>query len=188
MRQSILRIGCIVGAVALALTLAGCLSVGGVVSDAISSGVSSGVSSEASGEASKTVAVADFKDGEVLAATQEDAPLLENYYKVSKVLKPASTGTKNQAQVLVVGNGEKIWSAFVLPSHKAAKEEITLGMSVFYHHYAGSENVSPEDYRQQNWYIGTVTNTDEMFKGFVEVDGDRKNLKWLRIPNQPLDS
>ena len=132
------------------------------------------------------MAVADFKDGEVLAAVSESTPLMENHYMASKVLKPASEATKGQAEILVVGNGEKLWSSFVIPSHKAGEAEIQLGMSLFYHNWAHSEDINPEDYRKMKWFIGTVSNTDEMFKGLVEVNGDRLYLKWLRIPDQPL--
>ncbi len=187
MQQKLLGIAGVLAAAALVLALAGCPTVGSVVSDAIADSVSSSASSAASDTASKTVATADFKSGELLAATEEGSPLLENHYKAAKVLKPASEQTKNQAEVLIVGTGEKLWTEFLIPSHKAKEEEIQLGMNLLYHEWAGYENIDPEDYRKGRWYIGTVSNTDEMFKGLIEVNGDRMYLRWLRVADQPLE-
>lgn len=167
-------------AVGVLLGLIGCGTVSDLVGQEIASSVSSGVPA-------KTVAVADFKDGEVLCATDEGDPLLDNTYYAAKILTPASAATKNQAEALLVSDGKKLWTEFVIPSHKAAKEELQLGKLVLYHVWASSENISPEDYRLHGWYIGRITNTDELFKNLVEVGGDRKYIKWIRIPDQPLE-
>jgi len=127
-----------------------------------------------------------FLQGEVLCATHESRGLLDNTYYVAKVVTPASSGTKNQAEVILVHNGEKMWTKYVIPSHAASKDEIKLGIILFRHTWANSEDVSADSYRKQNWRLGRVSSTDELFKGVVEVQGDKSHVKWLRISDQTL--
>jgi len=128
-----------------------------------------------------------FKKGEVLCATSESRGLLDNTYYVAKVVTPASASTKNQAEVIFVHNGKKAWTKYVIPSHKASKDEIKLGKIVFRHTWASGEDISAESYRKQYWRLGRVSSTDELFKGVVEVQGKKSHVKWLRIPNQPIE-
>jgi hypothetical protein len=128
-----------------------------------------------------------FKKGEVLCATQESRGLLDNTYYVAKVVTPASAATKNQAEVILVYNGKQMWTSYVIPSHKASKEEIKLGMIVFRHIWASGEDISAESYRKQDWRLGRVSSTDELFKGVIEVRGQKSHVKWLRIPDRPIE-
>jgi len=61
----------------------------------------------------------------------------------------ACSSTKNQAEAIFVSNGKKMWTKYVIPSHKASKEEIKLGMIVFRHDWTGSEDISADSYRKQ---------------------------------------
>jgi len=134
-----------------------------------------------------TVGGIDFKKGEVLCSYHEKENLLNNAYYVAKIMTAASAATKNQAEVLFIESGEKKWSHFVIPSHKADKNEIKLGKVVFYHHYARSEEMSAENYRKDYWRLGRISSIDELFKGKVEVAGDSVFVKWLRISDQPVE-
>ena len=49
------------------------------------------------------------------------------------------------------------------------------------------KDVSAEHYRQSSWKLGTVTSTDEMFKNFVEIDGDKYDWRLVRVPDLPLN-
>lgn len=128
-----------------------------------------------------------FKKGEGLCGYYEDRGLLDNTYYVAKVVTAASSQTKNQAEALFVHNGKKKWTKFVIPSHKAKKNELKLGMIVFRHTWAGGEDISAESYRKQNWYLGRISSTDELFKGVVEVKGKKSYVKWLRVPDQRIE-
>jgi len=128
-----------------------------------------------------------FLKDEVLCATHESRGLLDNTYYVAKVVTPATVGTKNQAEVILVHNGKQMWTKYVIPSHTASKEEIKLGMIVFRHTWASSDDISADSYRKQYWALGRVSSTDELFKGVVEVQGDKSLVKWLRIPDQPIE-
>lgn len=129
----------------------------------------------------------DFKKGEVLCSSREGRSLVDNTYYTAKIMTPASSATKNQAEVLFVGSGEKAWSEFVIPSHKASEKALKLGMLVLYHTWAHGDKISADDYRKQYWQFGRISSTDELFKGKVEVNGKSKFVKWLRIPDQPVE-
>jgi hypothetical protein len=124
----------------------------------------------------------EFRDGEVLCASYERESMMDNRYYLAKILTQPSASTKNQAEVLFVNSGEKMWSPFVIPSHKASKSDMELGKIVLYHNWASSEEVSAEAYRKESWYLGRISSTDDLFKDMVEVNGKGKYIKWLRIP------
>lgn len=128
----------------------------------------------------------DFRSGEVLCAHSDMEALKDNSFAVAKVLTAATPATKNQAQVLYVGDGKKQWTKYVIPTHRAAKSELILGKVAFYHSWRNAETMNADQYRKDDWYIGTITSTDELFKGKVDINGEKVNTKWVRIPNIPL--
>lgn len=132
----------------------------------------------------------DFKAGEVLASEGVDTNPVEMWYKVAKVTTVASPATKNQAEVLFVDNGKKAWSSFVIPSHKAAKAELTVGKYVFVLHGwtdRDAKNVSADQYRQNGWTLARITSVDELFKNRVEVGGESYDPGLVRIPEIPIE-
>jgi hypothetical protein len=130
---------------------------------------------------------ADFKKDEVLCLFEQDDPLTGRYY-VGRVLTSASPATKNQAEVIYVEDGKKGWSAKVVPSHKADKPDFDVGKLVLYPSgWPNHEKISQDDYRFASWKPGHVTNNDELFKGLIEVDGDKYYAKYLRVPDAPLN-
>jgi len=54
------------------------------------------------------------------------------HFYVAKVLQPASSATKNQAQVVFVHDGSKSWVNFVVNSRKVTKGDLVVGATVFY--------------------------------------------------------
>jgi hypothetical protein len=126
----------------------------------------------------------DFKKDEVLCAAGETPADLT--YHLAKVLKAASSATKNQAQVLYVMSGSKEWADFVIPTHPTKKEELADGVAVFYPSgWAEYDTLNSNDYRSADWKVGHVTSLDEMFKNFVEIDGAKYTWKLVRMPNDP---
>ncbi len=132
----------------------------------------------------------EFKSGEVLCANGTENDAQDMSYGVAKVMTAASAATKNQAEVLFVSNGKKEWTTFVVPSHKAAKAELAVGKLVFrlrgWDNYE-EKDVSAEQYRQSTWTLGTITSLDEMFKNFVEIDGEKYDWRLVRIPEISLE-
>ena len=127
----------------------------------------------------------DFRKDEVLCGASEESPL-EAEYAVAKVLKAASAETKDQHQVLYVRDGAKAWVDFVVPSHKAKKTEMKVEALVFYPQgWAEYEEMSADDYRKATWGLGLITDTGELFKDLVEIEGSKYYWKLLRVPDYP---
>jgi hypothetical protein len=182
-----LRYAFILIAVPLALAACGSLP-GGIVTDALVGSMGSSGSSDSSGSAVATSsAVADFQSGEILASWG-DGKLLEADYYVAKVLKAASAETKNQAQVIYVSDGKKAWANFLIGSRKAAKSDLKVGTTVFYiAGWAQHDKIPAENYRKDRWLLGSITSTENLYKGQVEIDGDNYAIDYLRVPTDPVD-
>jgi hypothetical protein len=125
-------------------------------------------------------AVADFHSDEILSSTG-DATLQQSDYYIAKVLTAPSDATKNQTQVLFVGDGSKAWVKWTLPSRKAEKADFAVGSFVLYPAgWSGYDQVSAADYRGNVWRLGRVTSTDDLFKNVVEVAGSPYAIKYVR--------
>ena len=165
------------------ILLAGCISVGDVIGNATSNVISDAKESTVSGMSEGEI---DFKSGEVLCALSAGS-LLKSDFLLGKVMTKPSKETKNQAEVIFTGNGEKKWVYALVPSHKATKEDIELGAILMFPSYADSENLSADNYRKYTWHMGRVSSFDELFKGLVELNGKKKLLKWLRVPEVDVE-
>ncbi len=175
----------IIAVSAALVLLAGCASM--PVTDLASGVLAAGKGVQAAAQVAEGV---DFRSGEVLASQGTDTDVEAMSYYVSKVVTPASPATKQQAEVLFVEDGKKAWASFVIPTHKAAKAELTVGKLVFvlnsYRDY-DAKNVSVDEYRKGRWILERITSTDEMFKNRVEAGGDKYHPDLVRIPDIKLD-
>ena len=169
-------------ALAVLFIMTGCETISDVVGEPATKAVSKAKISKPE----KVVGGIDFKKDEALCA-QYDRPLEDNTFAAAKILTPPSADTKNQAEVLYVGSGEKEWTVAVIPSHKADKDELTLGRLVFYNDYYNHEDVTDDKYRKHDWYLGRISSTDELFKNVVEVKGKKMLVQWIRIPDEPIE-
>jgi hypothetical protein len=125
---------------------------------------------------------ADFSSDEILSAAGEGS-MMEGRYHLAKVITPASSATKNQSQVLLVSDGSKSWVDWIIPSRKAEKADFTIGAVLFYPEgWAGFPNISGAEYRANNWRLGRVTSTDDLFKNIVEIAGESYAVKMIRKP------
>lgn len=129
----------------------------------------------------------DFKSGEVLCNSNGSADLMEGTYYLAKVLKAPTAATKNQAQVIYVNGGKTDWTNSVLTSRKATNADMEVGKVVFYFQNAIYGDCDQNTYRQAAWYLGRITNTDEMFKGLVEINGEKMFAKWIRVPDKTIE-
>ena len=165
-----------------ALVLASCSS----LADAVLRGSSGALTDGEAAAATAAPAVVDFQSGEVLCSTGTE--MMESAYVLAKVLKPASPSTKNQAEVVIINDGSKSWVNFVVNSRKAAKADFAIGATVFY--LAGwqswDDGITSDNYRKEAWYLANITSTDELFKNRVEVGGVSCNIKYLRVPTDPI--
>ena len=132
--------------------------------------------------ASSSAGPVEFKSDEVLCQ-YGDRDVFDGVFYTARVLTPASAATKNQAEVLFVSDGKKAWTPHVIPSRKAEKADYAIGKVVFF--LAGWEDhdeIGADSYRKDQWRLGRVTNTDELFKNRLEIDGEKHNPKYVRVP------
>jgi predicted small secreted protein len=164
------------------VVLAACSSIPG------GANLSSAVSAVAGAKGSTTVAgsvsgAVDFQSGEVLCS-EDNAIEVGTRFAVARVLTPASSATKNQAEIIWVDNGKKEWVNFVVNSRKASKADMVVGANVFVCH--SWDKMDSEQYRKDTWYFGAITSTDNLYKGRVEVGSDSYVVDYIRIPTDPI--
>jgi hypothetical protein len=129
----------------------------------------------------------DFKSGEVLCSTHECDTITDCSFKAAKILTKPSAATQNQAEVLFT-DGKQKWVQYVVPSHKPSEVELQVGKWVLYMPYESHhEKVDVDNYRKTTWKLGRITSTDELFKDMVEIKGDLRYVKWIRVPDEPIE-
>jgi hypothetical protein len=127
-------------------------------------------------------AVVDFHSDEVLASTGDDS-MFQSFYMLAKIMTPASNATKNQAQVLFVNDGSKQWVKWTMTSRKAETADFVVGAVLLYPTgWSGYDKITASEYRSNQWKLGRVTSTDDMFKNIVEIAGEPYAIKLIRVP------
>ena len=84
------------------------------------------------------------------------------------IVTPATEETKYQAQVQLEttdGSGETKWSPFVFQSHKASKDELTVGTWVL----VVEETFAVENKETNSWRYVQIKKLDNLFKDLVGV-------------------
>lgn len=163
------------------------LSSCGSMADAIVGGITGGGGVAGGGTAVAEKEMADLKSDEILAGGEGGQNMMDVRYYVGKVMTAASAQTKNQAEVLFVNDGSKNWVEYTIPSHKASKDELQVGMIVLFPTgWSGYKEMDADNYRKNGWDLGRITSTDEMFKDLVEVAGDKYGWKIVRVPDIPI--
>ena len=123
----------------------------------------------------------DFRKDEVLCSVSGNEAREKARYLPALILTAPTAATGNQAEVMYP-DGKKDWTYIVLPSRKANEADLKIGESVLYMYYqSDDEDMTQEKYRNSSWSFGTVTSTDELFKGVVEIDGRPMLVQWIRI-------
>jgi hypothetical protein len=177
-------LGCIL---VLVFFLGSCAEiVEGAIRATVSNGSSGGGTVEKVVSSGPSSSAIEFQSGEVLCSSDDRSVMETNYY-VAKVLTQASAATKDQAEVVFVSDGKKMWVNHVIPSRKATKNDFAVGNTVFFSPwYIDSEKLSSEDYRKSLWELGTITSVEELYKNRVEVNGNPANIEFLRVSEVPI--
>ena len=109
------------------------------------------------------------------------------YVQLGKLITPATLETKNQAEFLLTQSGQKRWMKYWTKSRIASKEELKLGTAVICFDATDDEGIyrvpeNTQEARSGVWFMARITDTSEMFKGYVLVSGGFKvSLNNLRI-------
>jgi hypothetical protein len=111
-----------------------------------------------------------------------DQPLGQNswiYVTLAKMVTPPSSSTKREAEFFQVRDGNKVWTKYYWQTRRAGSAELKLGTVVvaFNDHTENEVYLAPEgkeDARGRNWFMAKVTDTSDLYKGYVTVSGNYK--------------
>jgi len=107
---------------------------------------------------------------------------------LGKVVQTPSIQTDNQGQMLKVQDGSTVWARWVASTRIATSADLSLGKTVIFFDGEwtdGDVRISPksnQDARSQSWIFSRITDSSELFKGYVLCGGDMKVFtKNLRV-------
>lgn len=133
------------------------------------------------GSSSSPMVSSDPLDGYVFAYVEG----LPGSYHVAKITKPASPATKNQAEVMDLGNqGGKGW-AEVFTSHPADKSELAVG-EVVLHQGSGFSDPDKDTLKATTWTAYYITDISDLYKGEIMIGTETVSIKHLRIPDTEI--
>lgn len=109
------------------------------------------------------------------------------YVKLGKLVTPPTPETKNQAQFMNSASAKNEWAKWWATTRIATRADLTLGKEVIMFDMAGGEDMyvpptNTQEARNYRWFLGRITDTSELFKGYVMVSGGYKiSEKNLRV-------
>lgn len=173
-------------ALGLVLIAASCSSMAqGALSGALGAVVPGGGGGGSTAVASAAAPV-EFQSGEILASA-DSRSMFDSAFRLAKILTPASTATKNQAEALWISDGKKQWVNYVVGSRKATKADFVVGAPIFcLNGWANHDKISADSYRKDGWKLGNITSIELLYKNQVEIDGEPYYIEYLRVPTDPV--
>ncbi len=110
------------------------------------------------------------------------------YVYIAKVVTAPTAQTKNEGQFMKVQDGKEIWTKYHWKSRIATSADIKIGAIVimFDGNYQNNIAMAPknkDEARQDNWFMAKITDTTDLYKGYVTVSGGYKiSVNNIRIP------
>lgn len=101
------------------------------------------------------------------------------YVDLARMISPATTETKNQAQFFIIKGGQTKWMKYWVKTRIATSADFSLGKEVIV--FEG-ENVNDvyqapktnQEARTWSWFSARIVDTSEVFRGYVMVSGGYK--------------
>lgn len=116
---------------------------------------------------------------------------------IARMLTPASTQTKGEAEFFIINadkKGQKVWTKFFQLTRPATKADLQLGTLAYaLDANSNSESVytgprNREDNLHSAWFLGTINDDSELYKGYVMLSGYKVKPSALRVATQPQQS
>ncbi len=110
------------------------------------------------------------------------------YVHLAKVVTAPTAQTKYEGQFMKIHDGKEIWTKHYWKSRIASKAEIKIGAIVisFDDNVVDSIYKAPkkkDEARNGQWFMGKITDTTDLYKGYVTVAGGYKvDVNNIRIP------
>lgn len=111
---------------------------------------------------------------------------------IARMVTPASAQTKDEGEFFILNSdkkGEKVWTKYFAKTRPATKADLQLGTLA----YALDGN-SPggiysgpnkrEDNISHAWFVGTINDDSELYKGYVMLSGYKVRPEALRVAAQ----
>lgn len=102
------------------------------------------------------------------------------WVELGKIVQAPSPETDNQAQMLRIRDGVSVWAKWLASTRIATNADIALGKTVIF--YDGNwdnydvRQAPPnnQEARSNTWLMSRITDTSELFKGYVLCGGEMK--------------
>lgn len=110
------------------------------------------------------------------------------YVYIAKVVTAPTAQTKNEGQFMKVQDGKEIWTKYHWKSRIATGADIKIGAIVImfdgnYQNNIGMPPKNKDEARNENWFMAKITDTTDLYKGYVTVSGGYKiSVNNIRIP------
>ncbi|TGL63383.1 hypothetical protein [Leptospira sarikeiensis] len=101
---------------------------------------------------------------------------------IGKEMTPASaTKTKGEGEFLQVTDGKKYWTKYFYMTRLATDKDLKLGTKVIMFDMGTEDGyrapATKEEARTGSWFMATITDVSDLFKGIVTVSGGYKIQK-----------
>lgn len=101
------------------------------------------------------------------------------YVDLAKMVNAPGSHTKGEAEFMKVRDAKQLWTSHYWQTRIAAQHELRLGLPVimFEGNHRGSVYHAPqskERARGSNWFMAKITDTSDLYKGYVTVSGNYK--------------
>lgn len=109
------------------------------------------------------------------------------WVELAKMVNAPSGNTKGEAEFMKVRDGKNYWTSHYWQTRVAYQSELRLGLPViaFNDHRRNDVYGAPETKsgaRGGNWFMAKITDTSDLYKGYVTVSGNYKvSLQNLRV-------
>ena len=109
------------------------------------------------------------------------------WVSLSKMTIPPSSSSKNEAEMMKIRDGNKVWTKYYHKTVVARKADLKLGTVVVAFNDNNRDDIymapdSKESSRGGAWFMGKVIDMTDLFKGYVTVAGNYKvSPKNLRV-------
>ena len=114
------------------------------------------------------------------------------YVVLARMLRPASDTTHGEAQFIATGSGlghqagQRFWSAYYWRTRVAAPSDVTIGKLVFCLDVTNDQGAyrppaSRSEAIETQWFMGTITDVEDLYKQEAKIGEYRVNINGLRV-------
>lgn len=108
---------------------------------------------------------------------------------IAKMLTPASAATKHEAEFFIINadkKGERVWTKHYCLTRPAASADLKLGAIAYALDANREDDIyqgpgSREDNLEHRWFVGTINDDSNLYKGYLSLSGYKVKPGALRV-------